>query len=185
MAVVSKMSLQQVWALIQTQIRETRKTTHDPFGHWMCSNSTYTHTHKIWDLMPFLLGGPVKPAVFEHQQRRFHSTILPVNKQSRCCAQNPKARTSALASHPIWQSDRTSCSTTLFSLRLTSVTDTVTGWMRTSLGVCFYSNTKPEWLFIFGISFHPPLHIWSLQMLEECVNCHYTSYTHTFKNIRI
>lgn len=64
---------------------------------------THTHTHKIWDLMPFLLGGPVKPAVLEHQQRRFHSTILPVNKQSRCCAQNPKARTSALASHPIWQ----------------------------------------------------------------------------------
>jgi len=52
------------------------------------------------------------------------------------------------------------------------MTDNVTGWMRTSLGVCFYSNTKPEGLFVFGISFHPPLHIWSLQMLVECVNCH-------------
>lgn len=149
MAVVGKVSLQQVWALIQTQIRETRKTIHDPFGHLMCSNYTLTH----WDLMPFLLGGPVQPAVLEHQQRRFHSTFLPVNKRSRCCAQNPKS--TDLVSHPTWQ-NLPRRPTTLFSLRLTSMTDNITGWMRTSLGVCFYSNTKTEWLFVFDIIFHPP-----------------------------
>lgn len=116
-----------------------------------CAAIPHTHTDTHKDLMPFLLGEPVQPAVLEHQQRRFHSTFLPVNKRSRCCAQNPKART---WSHT--PSDRTSRPTTIFSLRLTSMTDNITGWMRTSLGVCFYSNTKPEWLFVFGISFHPP-----------------------------
>lgn len=42
MAVVRKVSLQQVWASIQPQFRETRQTAHEPFGFSVCGNSTHT-----------------------------------------------------------------------------------------------------------------------------------------------
>lgn len=52
-----KVSLRQVWALIQPHIRETRKTAQDPFGHQRDSTLTYTtRTHKHRDLLPSFCG---------------------------------------------------------------------------------------------------------------------------------
>lgn len=149
MAVVRKVSLQQVWASIQPQIRETRQTAHEPFGFSVCGNFTHIQTLRFTVLfvgratMASCFGTSVEKVPLHISSGKQAEQMLRAKSQSTniSAALTPhltEPPVPAPYSHYVWLQWQT-------WLRAGSEPD----W------VCFYSNTKPEWLSAFGMSFHP------------------------------
>ncbi len=153
MAVVRKVSFQQVWASIQPQIRETRQTAHKPFGFLVCSNSTHTNTHtQTLRFTAVFLGRATIASCFGTSAEKVPLYICSSKQAEQMLrAKSQSTNISAAVtphlteppipapySHYVWLQWQT-------RLRAGSEPD----W------VCFYSNMKPEWLSAFGMSFQP------------------------------